>query len=170
MNCEHFRERIALLPVLRSEFDLDAMSRVHARNCLSCHGGPFTPEVPGVLVRSVFPGPEGHPIMSQGSTVVNTTTPLSTPSDPAISESRDWVGSTPQSRAWSIQPSSGTLLASIGLNRPNISDDSTPDRSAPIMKVASAGISPSPVGVGFAVQAARVKAANRRAERMDPAL
>ncbi|GEP45328.1 hypothetical protein [Brevifollis gellanilyticus] len=47
------------------------------QSCLNCHGGPFTPEVPGLLVRSVFPGPEGHPIMSQGSTVVNTTTPFS---------------------------------------------------------------------------------------------
>ncbi len=46
-------------------------------SCLSCHGGPFTPEVPGVIVRSVYPGPEGHPIMSQGSTVVDTTTPFS---------------------------------------------------------------------------------------------
>lgn len=45
-------------------------------SCLSCHGGPFSPEVPGVLVRSVFPGPEGHPIMSQGSTVVDSTTPF----------------------------------------------------------------------------------------------
>jgi len=47
------------------------------QSCLSCHGGPFTPEVPGVIVRSVFPGAEGHPIMSQGSTVVDTTTPFS---------------------------------------------------------------------------------------------
>lgn len=47
------------------------------QSCLSCHGGPFTPEVPGVLVRSVFPDSEGHPIMSQGSTVVDTTTPFS---------------------------------------------------------------------------------------------
>jgi hypothetical protein len=47
------------------------------QSCLNCHGGPFTPEVPGLLVRSVFPGPEGHPLMSQGSTVVNTTTPFS---------------------------------------------------------------------------------------------
>ena len=47
------------------------------QSCLSCHGGPFTPEVPGVIVRSVFPGPQGHPIMSQGSTVVDTTTPFS---------------------------------------------------------------------------------------------
>ncbi len=46
------------------------------QSCLSCHGGPFSPDVPGLLVRSVFPGPEGHPIMSQGSTVVDTTTPF----------------------------------------------------------------------------------------------
>ncbi len=46
------------------------------QSCLSCHGGPFSPEVPGVLVRSVTPSQEGHPIMSQGSTVVDTTTPF----------------------------------------------------------------------------------------------
>lgn len=46
------------------------------QSCLSCHGGPFSPDVPGVLVRSVFPSLEGHPIMSQGSTVVDTTTPF----------------------------------------------------------------------------------------------
>lgn len=46
------------------------------QSCLSCHGGVFSPGVPGVLVRSVFPGPEGHPIMSQGSTVVDSTTPF----------------------------------------------------------------------------------------------
>lgn len=45
-------------------------------SCLSCHGGVFSPGVPGVLVRSVFPGPEGHPMMSQGSTVVDSTTPF----------------------------------------------------------------------------------------------
>lgn len=45
-------------------------------SCLSCHGGVFSPGVPGVLVRSVFPGPQGHPIMSQGSTVVDSTTPF----------------------------------------------------------------------------------------------
>ena len=45
-------------------------------SCLSCHGGPFTPGVPGVLVRSVFPAATGHPILSQGSTVVDTTTPF----------------------------------------------------------------------------------------------
>ncbi|HYF34668.1 MAG TPA: hypothetical protein VD994_05205, partial [Prosthecobacter sp.] len=47
------------------------------QSCLSCHGGSFTREVPGVLVRSVFPAATGHPILSQGSTVVDTTTPFS---------------------------------------------------------------------------------------------
>jgi hypothetical protein len=49
---------------------------VRDQSCLSCHGGPFYPDVPAVLVRSVFPGRQGHPMMSQGSTVVNTTTPF----------------------------------------------------------------------------------------------
>ncbi len=46
------------------------------QSCLSCHGGPYTPEVPGLLVRSVFPDADGHPILSQGTTVVDTTTPF----------------------------------------------------------------------------------------------
>jgi hypothetical protein len=49
---------------------------VRDQSCLSCHGGPFSPDVPGVLVRSVFPGRDGHPLMSQGSTVVDSTTPF----------------------------------------------------------------------------------------------
>ena len=36
----------------------------------------FLTDVPGVLVRSVFPGREGHPLMSHGSTLVDTTTPF----------------------------------------------------------------------------------------------
>lgn len=46
------------------------------QSCLSCHGGPFTPGVPGLMVRSVFPAASGHPILSQGSTVVDSTTPF----------------------------------------------------------------------------------------------
>jgi hypothetical protein len=59
--------------------DLPARQPLHFQrdqSCLSCHGGIFSPGVPGVLVRSVFPGPQGHPIMSQGSTVVDSTTPF----------------------------------------------------------------------------------------------
>lgn len=47
------------------------------QSCLSCHGGTFTSGIPGVLVRSVFPAASGHPITSQGSTLVDTTTPFS---------------------------------------------------------------------------------------------
>ena len=46
------------------------------QSCLSCHGGPFSPDVPGVLVRSVCPSADGHPLTSQGSKVVDTTTPF----------------------------------------------------------------------------------------------
>lgn len=49
---------------------------VRDQSCLSCHGGPFSPDVPGLLVRSVCPDDSGHPIMSQGSRVVDTTTPF----------------------------------------------------------------------------------------------
>ena len=46
------------------------------QSCLSCHGGTFTSEIPGLLVRSVFPASTGHPLTSQGSTLVNTSTPF----------------------------------------------------------------------------------------------
>ncbi len=49
---------------------------VRELSCLSCHGGPFSPDVPGVLVRSVLPSADGHPITSQGTRVVDTTTPF----------------------------------------------------------------------------------------------
>lgn len=49
---------------------------VRDQSCLSCHGGPFSPDVPGLLVRSVCPDEDGHPIMSQGSRVVDTATPF----------------------------------------------------------------------------------------------
>ncbi len=54
-----------------------ALSFQRDESCLNCHGGSLTSGVPGLLVRSVFPGPEGHPILSQGSTLVDTTTPVS---------------------------------------------------------------------------------------------
>ena len=49
---------------------------IRDQSCLSCHGGPFSPDVPGVLVRSVCPSQDGHPIGSQGSKVVDTATPF----------------------------------------------------------------------------------------------
>ncbi|MEQ1748746.1 MAG: hypothetical protein ABL974_04955 [Prosthecobacter sp.] len=77
------------------------------QSCLSCHGGPFTPEIPGVLVRSVFPSAEGHPIMSQGSTVVDTTT----------SFSDRWGG-------WYVTGKHGTLL-----HRGNVIATENPDNT-----------------------------------------
>lgn len=35
--------------------------------CLSCHASPRTQQVPGYLIRSVFPGPSGHPHFGSGS-------------------------------------------------------------------------------------------------------
>jgi len=87
------------------------------QSCLSCHGGPFSPGVPGVLVRSVFPSSEGHPIMSQGSTVVDTTTPF---------ENR-WGG-------WYVTGKHGNLL-----HRGNVTATEKPDNTCdmPIEKGAN---------------------------------
>jgi hypothetical protein len=53
------------------------LSFTRDQSCMSCHGGPFTDGSPGVMVRSVTPSATGHPIFSQGSTVVDTSTPFS---------------------------------------------------------------------------------------------
>lgn len=45
-------------------------------DCLSCHGTARTENVPGVLVRSVFPAANGQPIQGLGSVLVNQLTPL----------------------------------------------------------------------------------------------
>ena len=44
--------------------------------CMSCHGTTRTEGVPGVLVRSVFPNGEGHPMLAMGTTQVSHETPL----------------------------------------------------------------------------------------------
>jgi hypothetical protein len=46
-------------------------------DCLRCHGGTFVREIPAVFVRSVATERNGQPIFSQGSTVVDDTTPFS---------------------------------------------------------------------------------------------
>lgn len=45
--------------------------------CLQCHGGTMTRNIPGHLVRSVFPAADGQPIMKAGSTLTDHTTPIS---------------------------------------------------------------------------------------------
>ena len=44
--------------------------------CLQCHGGSMTRNMPGHIVRSVFPADDGQPIMKAGSTLTDDTTPL----------------------------------------------------------------------------------------------
>ena len=44
--------------------------------CLSCHNGHRTQDVPGYLVRSVYPGEDGNPVFSLGSTTSDQTTEL----------------------------------------------------------------------------------------------
>ena len=45
-------------------------------NCLICHGSSRTGGVPGHVVRSVFADASGEPILSAGSTMVDSTTPF----------------------------------------------------------------------------------------------
>jgi len=45
-------------------------------DCLQCHGGSLTRDVPGHLVRSVYPDLSGQPIFKAGTRVVDQTTPL----------------------------------------------------------------------------------------------
>ncbi|MDA0658456.1 MAG: hypothetical protein O2931_11705 [Planctomycetota bacterium] len=44
--------------------------------CLSCHATPRTQNVPGFLVRSVFPSGEGQPLLTLGSTTTDHRTPF----------------------------------------------------------------------------------------------
>lgn len=45
-------------------------------NCLSCHGTSRTENVPGLLVRSVYPDADGHPLLAMGTSHVTHETPL----------------------------------------------------------------------------------------------
>jgi hypothetical protein len=45
-------------------------------NCLMCHGSSSTQNIPGHLVRSVFPDTQGHPILSAGSFRIDHTSPF----------------------------------------------------------------------------------------------
>jgi hypothetical protein len=47
-------------------------------DCLSCHGTARTEDVPGLLVRSVFPDADGRPLLALGSSQVDASTPLAT--------------------------------------------------------------------------------------------
>lgn len=44
--------------------------------CMSCHGTTRTEGVPGMLVRSVFPNADGHPLLAKGTAHVTHETPI----------------------------------------------------------------------------------------------
>jgi hypothetical protein len=63
-------------------FDLPALHRgppgiTRDPECLSCHGGTFVREVPGVFIRSVFPSATGEPLLRFGTLIVDDRTPFS---------------------------------------------------------------------------------------------
>lgn len=45
-------------------------------DCFSCHANGRTEDVPGVLVRSVFPDADGRPLMAFGSHLIDHTSPI----------------------------------------------------------------------------------------------
>lgn len=45
-------------------------------DCLSCHATGRTEHVPGLLIRSVYPDENGHPILSKGSGLITHQTPI----------------------------------------------------------------------------------------------
>ena len=47
-----------------------------SRDCLSCHGGSRTDHWPGVFIRSVYSHPDGNPITSTGSFLINHESPF----------------------------------------------------------------------------------------------
>ena len=49
----------------------------HTHECLQCHASSVTQNVPGHVVRSVFPDREGHPVLRAGSFVTTPESPFS---------------------------------------------------------------------------------------------
>ena len=45
-------------------------------DCLSCHGTARTESIPGVLVRSVFPDEHGQPLLSRGTFLTDSSSPI----------------------------------------------------------------------------------------------
>ncbi len=62
-------------------FDLPALRHgppkiTRDAECLSCHGGTFVRDVPGVFARSVFPSATGEPLLRFGTLIVDDQTPF----------------------------------------------------------------------------------------------
>jgi hypothetical protein len=53
-----------------------AQCLARSSDCLRCHGGTFVRGIPGVLVRSVYPGADGEPMLQFGTEVVDFRTPF----------------------------------------------------------------------------------------------
>lgn len=50
---------------------------VRTSSCLDCHAGSRVNNLPGMMVRSVYPAADGQPILSQGSFVTDQASPIS---------------------------------------------------------------------------------------------
>lgn len=48
----------------------------HTHECLQCHGSTMTRGVPGHVVRSVYPGPDGQPLLQHGSFLTDHKSPF----------------------------------------------------------------------------------------------
>ena len=59
----------------QSEEELPVFKR-QTNSCLTCHGAARTKNVPGLLVRSVYPDPGGHPVVAAGSFLSTHRSPL----------------------------------------------------------------------------------------------
>lgn len=59
----------------QTELERPTLERQNNR-CLNCHGAARTRSVPGLLVRSVFPDPNGQPVVAAGSFVSTHSSPL----------------------------------------------------------------------------------------------
>jgi hypothetical protein len=54
----------------------DPMTFDRQENCMSCHGGGMTNNLPGVMIRSVFTDKNGYPLLQAGTFLVDHTTPI----------------------------------------------------------------------------------------------
>lgn len=69
-------ERLGLVFYRLSQDPSQPARLVRDDSCLSCHAGSRTDDEPGLLLRSVFPDPDGDAIASAGEALVTTTTAI----------------------------------------------------------------------------------------------
>jgi hypothetical protein len=51
-------------------------SVIRDQECLSCHAGPMTGNVPGLMIRSVYPDAQGNPILTAGTKLTGHHSPI----------------------------------------------------------------------------------------------